>query len=603
MKPLRNQTQNTITSVKANFLLKPLLASLCSLGLLGGCAQLPQNQTDQTIQTDAYAAQNGHGKTAKNSRNHNHVDVVVTQDLNLLDQPKPAIVSYDNLWDEIASQLKLGDHHLDDFNEYLNFYLRNNRHLTRVSERAKPYLHYIVSEVKKRNMPYEIALLPIIESGFQPEARSHQRAVGLWQFIPQTAHLYGLEKNWWYDGRQDIVKSTQAALDYLQKLYKLNNDDWLLALASYNGGIGNVWKAVKKYQKKHPENTAPSFWEIRHYLPKETQHYVPQLLAVSYVIKNHEEYNITLEEIENKPYFNVVKLDKQVALDMVASISDTPNELLALLNPGYLRPATPPNGPYHIVLPLENHMQFEDQISKDDSIFDIQWTQHKIKSGDTLSEIALKYKTSASAIKKLNHMKNSSLRIGKTLMIPIPQHYAKVFVQKETQKPEYKGPKSIHTVRSGESLWTIAHFYNIDTKTLCKWNGIDVKTPLRTGQKLTIRSDQYGYQTEYTLEKGDSLWTVAKKFDVTTQQLSRWNGIRASKVLQPGMKLTVWQPSDSKKPTAKFRNYVVKAGDSLWNIAKANNLSTKTIARYNQLKEKAFLKPGQVLKIPYDQET
>ncbi len=608
MKSLRQHAKTAIHSVEAQRFMKPFIAGCCCLGLLSGCALTQTtSQTDDAIQLTPAS----HSDTVTNTQvalqtEKPHVDVHVTKDLNLLDTPKPAITHYDNLWDEISSKLTLGDNHLDAFDNYLNFYLRNNKHLTRVSKRAKPYLHYIVSEVKKRNMPYEIALLPVIESGFVPEAKSHQSAVGLWQFIPQTAHLYGLKKNWWYDGRQDIVQSTQAALNYLQKLYKLNDNDWLLALASYNGGIGNVWKAVKRYQKKHPEDNSPDFWKIRHYLPKETQHYVPQLLAVSYIVKNRDEYNIALEEIENKPYFNIVELDKQVALDTVADLSDTPNKLLAQLNPGYLRPATPPNGPFNIVLPLENHMQFEHKLSQDDSIFDIQWTEHKIKNGDTLSEIAQKYKTSTKAIKKLNNMKNNSIRVGKTLMIPIPQHYAKVFAQQERTKSTYKGPKSYHTVKAGESLWTIARYYNISTQTLCRWNRLDVRTPLSKGQQLEIRSDQYGYKTEYTLKNGDSLWTVAKKFNVSTSELSSWNRIKRSQVLQPGMKLVIWLPDSvqtSRSPGAKFRKYVVKSGDSLWEIARANNLSTKTIARYNQITEKAFLKPGQILKIPYDHET
>ena len=601
--------------------LNALIVGFCSLGLLSGCSQLPKSlgefaSTPENSELTANIKHSSIGQVAPNitnsmlgldSKQEIH-QRAITDPSELASQPE-APIYYANVWDEIASDLKMGDPHFNDFSSYLTYYKKKPHYLKRVSKRAEPYLHYIFSEVKNRNMPYEMALLPIIESGFQIKAKSHQSAVGLWQFIPQTGHLYGLEQNWWYEGRQNVVQSTEAALSYLKKLHDLNNDDWLLALASYNGGIGNVWKAVKKYKKKHPDVKQPNFWQIRPYLPKETQHYVPQLLAVAHAIKNRTEFKQTLQHIDNETYFKVSKLDKQISLDKVASLSGTPPKLLAQLNPGFLRPATPPNGPFNIVLPTKQHARFQNQLASDSSVFDIQWTKHKIRSGDTLGEIAQTYKTSSSAIKKLNRMRNSHIRVGKTLLIPVPQQYAKVFHAETQSKTSYKGPKFHHSVKSGESLWTIARYYNTDTKTLCNWNNIGVRTPLRTGQKLEIRSGKYGHQQTYTLQSGDSLWTVAKKFGVTTTELSKWNQIKRSKVLQPGMKLTVWQPQSNNTKTARllhskqFKHYTVKSGDSLWNIAQANKLSTQLIARYNQIPEKAFLKPGQILKIPYDQNT
>ncbi|MEA3404573.1 MAG: LysM peptidoglycan-binding domain-containing protein [Pseudomonadota bacterium] len=618
----KQTTKNTLSKTIQSPL-KPLILGLCSLGLLSGCSQLPKtfsettnssNSSKLTTSTDLRHSSLGQIKPTfgtsllgLDSKQEIH-QRAITDPSELADQAEEPVF-YANIWDEIASDLQMGDQHYSDFSGYVSYYKKKPNYLKRVSKRAQPYMHFIFSEVKNRNMPYEMALLPIIESGFQVKAKSHQSAVGLWQFIPQTGHLYGLDQNWWYDGRQNIVQSTEAALTYLKKLHDLNNDDWLLALASYNGGIGNVWKAVKKYKKKHPEVKQPNFWQIRPYLPKETQHYVPQLLAVAHTIKNRTEFKQYLEPIDNTPYFKVSKLKKQISLDKVASLSGTPSELLAKLNPGYLRPATPPNGPFNIVLPTEKFELFQNQLASDSSVFDIQWTKHKIRSGDTLGEIAQKYKTSSKAIKKLNNMRNSKIRVGKTLLIPLPQQYAKAFNSDSKPKSSYKGPKFNHTVKSGESLWTIARYYNTDTKTLCNWNNIGVRTPLRKGQKLEIRSGKYGHQQTYTLKNGDSLWTVAKKFGVTTTELSKWNKIKRSKILQPGMKLTVWQPQSKNSKTARlldskqFKHYTVKSGDSLWNIAKANKLSTKVIARYNQIPEKAFLKPGQVLKIPYDQNT
>ena len=633
------QFKKTATYTKSAPARKPIILTLISvlgistLGLLSGCSQLPKSfgqseSSNPTVSSDLNpsvfkkSSQNPNSLTNHNTNNLLGLDTkeaihqgAIEPEL-LIKQTVEARV-YDDVWDEIASELTLGDHHYEDFSEYVDYYKKRPRYLKRVSERAQPYMHYIFSEVKQRNMPFEMALLPIVESAFQATAKSHQNALGLWQFIPQTGHLYGLKRNWWYEGRQDVVHSTEAALTYLKKLHDLNNDDWLLALASYNGGIGNVWKAVKKYKKKHPEVAQPNFWQIRPYLPKETQHYVPQLLAIAHTLENRIEFNQTLKVIDNKAFFKLVKLDKQISLDKVATLSGTPTTLLAKLNPGYLRPATPPKGPFHIALPIENLRAFEKQLAEDDSVFDIQWTKHKIRSGDTLGEIAQTYKTSSSAIKKLNNMRSSSIRVGKTLLIPLPQQYAHTFNQDAKETSIYNGPKFEHTVASGESLWTIARYYNTDTKTLCNWNNIGVRTPLRKGQKLEIRSNQYGQQQTYTLKKGESLWTVAKKFGVTTSDLSGWNKIKRSKTLQPGMTLTVWQPKSTSMPnkavrndqvtallgSKKFTRYTVKTGDSLWDIAQANKLSTKVIASYNKIPEKAYLKPGQVLKIPYVQNT
>jgi len=627
---MRN-TSNTHCAFSTNIQspIKPLLIALLGLssfGLLSGCSQLPKsfdnsselqvttsNNTDLKAKTfNAPTASPDTRILGLDSKEEIHQRAITEPKL-LVEQVTAPII-YEDVWDEIASNLTLGDAHFDDFSSYVAFYQKRPKHLKRVSKRAQPYLHYIFSEVKSRNMPYEMALLPIIESGFQVTAKSHQSALGLWQFMPQTGHLYGLEKNWWYEGRQDVVQSTDAALTYLKKLYDLNNDDWLLALASYNGGIGNVWKAVKKFQKKNPTVENPSFWQIRPYLPKETQHYVPQLLAVAHTLQNREAFNQEFEPISNTAYFEVIKLDKQIALDKVASLSGTPDAVLAQLNPGYLRPATPPNGPHNIALPIEQVALFQQQLAADGSVFDIQWTKHKIKSGDTLSEISQKYKTSTSAIKKLNNMRNSSIRVGKTLLIPLPQQYAKTFNVDTQAKQRYKGPKFAHTVKAGESLWAIARYYNTDTKTLSQWNNIGVRTPLQTGQKLEIRSDQYGHQQSYTLKAGESLWTVAQKFDVTTAELSKWNNIKQSQTLQPGMKLSVWLPKSDKHTNGqqnmtalleskKYRRYTVKSGDNLWDIAMANKVSIQVIAAYNAIPEKAFLKPGQVLKIPYVQNT
>ena len=520
------------------------------------------------------------------------------------------------IWDEMRNQFDLADEHYGKYEHYLSFYNDRKTHLKRVSERAEPYLHYILMEVEKRKMPYEMALLPIVESGFRPVARSSQKAVGLWQFIPGTADIYDLDRNWWYDGRKDVIKSTHAALDYLQKLYKLNNNDWLLALASYNAGLGNVYKAQRKYRKKHKaqpgiKDYQPNFWEIQEFLPKETQAYVPKLLAVSHIVEYADRFDVELKPIANQPYFTQITLDKQVSLGQVAKLSKTSRDVLAALNPGYHQPATPPNGPYHLLLPADKAADFSVHLENNQEIFNIQWQKHKIRSGDSLGVIAQKYQTSSKAIKKLNGMKNSKIRAGKTLLIPIPADKAGLVNQKIAKAEEsintqaksvktqnsYTLPQSkkhIHVVKSGDSFWKLAKYYNVSAKQLANWNNISVKKPLKQGQKLAIYSNQYGEKIQHTLKAGESLWVLAKRYRVSTKEIAGWNQISAKKVLQPGMKLTIWTKAKSKKAI----NYVVKDGDNLWNIAKANQLSARQLALYNKLSLKSLLKAGQVIQIP-----
>lgn len=456
------------------------------------------------------------------------------------------------IWQEMQHQFHLSIEHLGKYNAHIDYFQKRPKYLTTVSQRAKPYLHYILSQVQLRDMPYEIALLPVIESGFKPTARSKKEAGGLWQFIPSTGHIYGLEQTWWYDGRQDVIKSTQAALDYLQSLYQINNNDWLLALASYNAGPGRIRQAIRTYQKKqsHPK-AHPTFWDIQRYLPKETQNYVPQLLAVAHVINHSDNFDTKLEPIENAPFFAAVSLPKQIHLTKAIQLAQIPESTFKQLNAGYLSQITPPNGEYHILLPIDKVDAFQELIVSNQTLFNIQWQKHTIKQGESLSIIAQRYKTSQREIKKLNNLKSNRIRAGKTLLIPIPnapqannKSQLATNSQKAIQENTAITTKRTHKVRSGDSLWRIARAYNTDVKSLSRWNNLSPSTPLKLGMVLTVGQTQ----------------------------------------------------SPSSAPA--YAHYKIQAGDSLWKIARKNSISTNVLAKYNNLSLKAYLKPGQLLKIP-----
>lgn len=516
---------------------------------------------------------------------------------------KPAIPSQprDDVWDELADRFTLVDAHKAQYQDYLTFYLNNTRHLERASIRAKPYLHFIMQEIRRRNMPTEIALLPIVESAFYPYALSRMQAAGLWQFIPSTGRIYGLKQDWWFDGRQDVYLSTLAALDFLQSLYELNNQDWFLALASYNAGYGRIQQATARL-KREDADADVNYWSIRPYLPRETRHYVPQLLAVSYLIKHREKYELAIEAIPNEPYLTRIELDRQIDLNKIADAIGLKAELIKHLNPGYLKSVTPPQGPHNVMIPISHQAAFEQALADNNDLFNIRWQRHTIARGDTLGGIAHRYKTNIAQIRQLNSLRGNTIRAGQTLLIPVP---AKATSPAPTQlasqsRPTQSAPTQadqsaarVHQVKAGESLWTIAHYYQVQTDELAAWNNISPRSTLRIGQKLTIRNAQYGHSLQHTVAEGESLWLIARRYQVTVSDLARWNQLKTNTPLQPGTALHVWLPG-------KESQYTVRRGDTLWDIARAFNVKHQRLKDYNKLSRNQHLMPGQVIRIPND---
>ncbi len=228
-------------------------------------------------------------------------------------------------------------------------YRNSEKQLTRMTNRASPYLYYIVEELEKRKLPGELALLPMIESAFEPQANSPKGAAGIWQFMPKTGRYYGLKQDKWYDGRRDIAASTHAALDYLEILHKQFGNNWMLALAAYNAGEGRVSKAI---QRNARAGKSTSFWSLE--LPEETKNYVPKLLALAEVVAHPEKHAISLPPIENKPYFVPVHPGRALDFNKVSKMADIHLNEVKRLNPGYRRESTHPKGPQQLLLPTEN---------------------------------------------------------------------------------------------------------------------------------------------------------------------------------------------------------------------------------------------------------
>lgn len=458
-----------------------------------------------------------------------------------------------DLWQRIIN-LYAFDQNIDNkrVQAHLNWFKKHPLYMDTIAKRAKRYLHYITEQVDIRNIPGEIALLPIVESAFDPFAYSHGRAAGVWQFIPSTGKAYGLEQDWWHDGRRDISTSTLAALSYLESLHRRFDGDWLLALAAYNAGGGNVNKAIRKNRNA---GKPTDFWSLK--LPKETQNYVPRLIALSRIIKESEEHGITLAPLPNAPYFASVNTGGQIDLSQLAEISDTSLEEIYKLNPSYNRWATRPNGPHNVLVPIEKEEIFLKNIATLPSNKRMKWERYKIRSGDSLSSIAQKFQTTPKVIKDTNNLSSNTIRIGKQLLIPSSHKSLKNYsysansrltkIQNSPRRSSNQN-KVEYTVKNGDSFWKIARNHKVSVKELSKWNGMAPGDTLRKGQNLVIWAPKKNSQTRqvirkltYTVRNGDSFAGISDKFQVKMADLMSWNKKKSKrKYLQPGQKLTLY---------------------------------------------------------------
>lgn len=263
-----------------------------------------------------------------------------------------------DLWERIRNGMGLPKPDRTEITSEIEWFSLKQAYFDVVADRARPYLHHIVEEVERRDMPLEIALLPIIESAYQPTAYSPKGAAGIWQFIPGTGKRFGLKENAWYDGRRDVMASTEAALDYLNILHERFDGDWLLAIAAYNCGEGAVENAIERNRRL---GRSTDFWSLD--LPGETQVYVPKLLAISSIVADPSEYQLTLNPIPNRPYLKEVHTGGQISLDKAAALANMTVAELRSLNPGLKGSTTDPAGPHKLVLPIHKAEKFQQRLA------------------------------------------------------------------------------------------------------------------------------------------------------------------------------------------------------------------------------------------------
>lgn len=459
----------------------------------------------------------------------------------------------DDIWDRIRAGFELDlDIERPRLSSQLRWFSSHPSYLDRVSKRGERYLHYIVSELEKAGIPTEIALLPIVESGFDPFGYSHGRASGPWQFIPSTGQFYGLDQTWWYDGRRDIIGSTQAAIAYLTRLHKMFDGNWAHALASYNSGEGTVSRAIKKNKKA---GKPTDFWSLD--LPRETRAYVPKLLALAKIIKNPEKYNYSTYFIPNKPYFEIVNIGGQLDLAQAADMAEISIDEVYLLNPGFNQWATSPDGPHRLLMPIEKAQNFRTKLAKIPNEDRVTWVRYTVKAGDSLLLVAKKHNTTASVLQNVNKISSTLIRVGQELMIPVAGDNIESYtlsshqrlLAKQSRAPNRNRVKTSYTVKSGDSLWLIAKKYNTDSKTLARWNSMGLADRLMPGKKLVVWTQPKKTKNStrsvmkkvvYTIRSGESLALVANKFKVSVNDIKAWNPkISSKKYIQPGDKVTL----------------------------------------------------------------
>lgn len=457
----------------------------------------------------------------------------------------------DDLWKRIGANLEIPRHlERPQVKGRLAWYAKNQAYLDRVAARGSLYLHHIVGEVEKRGMPLELALLPIVESAFQPRARSHKAAVGIWQFIQGTGERYGLKQNCSYDGRRDIVAATIAALDYLEDLHA-EFGDWLLAVAAYNTGENNVARAIRRNRRAGKDT---DFFSLR--LHRETRGYVPSLLAVAELVANPERHGIVWQPIANQQYFTQVDTGGKIDLAVAAELAALTADELRDLNPGYEDWATRTQEAHQLLLPVSVEKSFLEQLAGLTPAQRLTATDvgeqcyYIVKRGDTLSHIAQRYGVRVRQLQAWNGISRpKSLKPGQRLKV-----FAASAVQKvaTTAEPAAENPV-LYTVRRGDTLSHIGRRHGVSVKQLQTWNGISRPKSIKAGQKLRIvaapgvrkvanKTDQPAQEAiRYIVRKGDSLSKIARKFSVTLNQLLAWNNLRKSDTIYPKQKITVYQ--------------------------------------------------------------
>ncbi|MEW5837495.1 MAG: LysM peptidoglycan-binding domain-containing protein [Pseudomonadota bacterium] len=491
-------------------------------------------------------------------------------------QKSPRVTQTDyGLWTRLAQNFTMQTVDNERIDAQVFFYQSRTDQLHTITQRAEPYLFFVVEQLRERGMPLELALLPIVESSYKPEATSRSQAAGIWQFIPSTGTHYGLKQNWWYDGRRDIQASTNAALDYLQNLNRMFNGDWALSLAAYNAGEGTVSRAIQKAEAK---GEPTDYWSLD--LPEETRYYVPRLLALVRIFHDPEANGLTPHPVKDAPMLTSFSFDKPLDLGKVATALNMSEADLYKLNPGFKRGV---NGHgqdvVSLLLPHDKAEQLRQQNLESFCVTLAPPRRVTLKKNESLASLAKRYGVGVAEIREINPPLGKTLKRGQTLSIPsnrmaIGQPSAQIAANepddaadplKLPAKERYAvNTKRIHAVSAGDSLFNVSRKYGVKPADLASWNNLNAKSALKPGQKLTVYCELPENKTTasagaknaptqdsataktYTVKKGDTLHSIAQRFKISMAQLREWNHLKGGAHLSAGQTLIV--AASEKKP-------------------------------------------------------
>ena len=445
-----------------------------------------------------------------------------------IDPPTPEIIS---IWEVLKSEATVKDYEIDDLTlYYMNQHLKNVDLFENYLRNSYYFLYYVIEELKRNDLPIELAFLPFIESSYDPFSISSSGAVGLWQIMPKTAELLGLRENWWIEESHDPYKSTDAAIRYIDYLYKRFNKDIYLALVAYNAGPTFTSKAIQRNTRR---TSALSYKDLP--LSAQTKNYIPKFLALIELINNNEKYNIDLPEIPYSKVVDKISFEEQIEILNFSDFLNLKPELLYKLNAGYTKWATDPNMVSTFYIPIENKINYERNGQEYIQSQKINWISHDVTRGESLWVLAKKYRTRIDIIRQVNQLESDTLSINQVLLIPVGQASSNILI-----------PFEAHVVSEGDTLWSLARKFGVSEKKIVDINNLSDGSVLKIGQVLNIGNKNIYRNIEskkrtilYSVKQGDNLSKISKLFNVSIKTIKQDND--NLDVLRPGqiLKITI----------------------------------------------------------------
>ena len=513
-----------------------------------------------------------------------------------------------SVWDRIRAGFAIPNLDSAAVDRWTERYSKDPAYLLRMANRASQYLYNIVEEVEARNMPMELALLPFVESAFQPEALSRAKAAGLWQFMPATGKDYELEQNLWRDDRRDVLESTRAALDYFEYLHGLFGD-WQLTLAAYNWGEGSVQRAISRAKRrKQPTDYA----HLR--MPRETANYVPKLEAIKRIVSDPAKYGIELPDVGNEPYFVQVTKPRDIDVKTAAELAGMPLDEFRRLNPSYKLPVIVASHNNIMLLPADRVDFFLDNLASwmDSGQPLSRWSTYKLKQGESLALVAARAGMTEDYLREVNGIPKGRRVLPNSTLLILAEGDDQIDISAEEAdaklrlSPLTTWRRVTYRVRSGDTISGIARRWHITSRSIITANRLR-SDRLRIGQRLILTvpnverspiieptSAPKGKHVIYTVKSGDTLGRIASRYGVSTASLRMTNRIRGN-MIRPGQRLRI--PGTGDAEAADTVIHTVSSGETLSSIANRYGVTVTRLKRSNRLTSNT-LHIGDKLEIP-----